>query len=50
MAQYAVRRLLLAIPTLIMIMIMVFMILRLLPGDVVKLMISKPLPVSLDSR
>jgi peptide/nickel transport system permease protein len=41
MTNYVIRRLLLAIPTLLIIMMLVFSILRLLPGDVVKLMISE---------
>lgn len=41
MAGYAIRRLLLAVPTLMVIMLLVFSILRLLPGDVIKLMISE---------
>ncbi len=41
MTTYLVRRLLLAIPTLVVIMFLVFSIIRVLPGDVVKLMISE---------
>jgi len=38
---YVARRLLLAIPTLMVIMLLVFSILRLLPGDIIKLMIAE---------
>ena len=41
MASYLIRRLLLAVPTLMIIMALVFSILRLLPGDIVKLMIAE---------
>ncbi|MBI2760030.1 MAG: ABC transporter permease [Chloroflexi bacterium] len=41
MAQYLVRRFLLAIPTLVVIMVLVFSILRFLPGDIVKLMVAE---------
>lgn len=41
MANYVIRRLVLAIPTLILIMMLVFSILRLLPGDVVRLMVAE---------
>ncbi|MFN8556960.1 MAG: ABC transporter permease [Dehalococcoidia bacterium] len=41
MTTYIVRRLLLTLPTLLVITLLVFSILRLLPGDVVKLMISE---------
>lgn len=40
-ASYIVRRLLLAVPTLIVIMLLVFSILRMLPGDIVKLMVAE---------
>ena len=41
MTAYLVRRLLLVIPTLLVVMLLVFSILRLLPGDVVKLMVAE---------
>src|SRR5215213_3861166 len=41
MTTYVIRRLLLAVPTLVIVMLLVFSILRLLPGDIVKLMISE---------
>ncbi|MER3466962.1 MAG: hypothetical protein C4340_07785 [Armatimonadota bacterium] len=41
MTAYVARRLLLAIPTLMVIMLLVFSILRLLPGDIIKLMIAE---------
>jgi peptide/nickel transport system permease protein len=41
MTTYIVRRLLLAVPTLLLIMLLVFSILRLLPGDVVRLMVAE---------
>lgn len=41
MVQYLVRRLLLAVPTLLVIMVLVFSILRFLPGDIVKLMVAE---------
>lgn len=41
MATYVIRRLLLMIPTLMVVMLLVFSILRLLPGDVVKLMVAE---------
>lgn len=41
MGNYVIRRLLLAVPTIVVVMLLVFSILRLLPGDVVKLMISE---------
>lgn len=41
MTAYIARRLLLAIPTLMVIMLLVFSILRLLPGDIIKLMIAE---------
>jgi peptide/nickel transport system permease protein len=41
MTTYIVRRLLLSIPTLVVIMLLVFSMLRLLPGDVVKLMVAE---------
>ena len=41
MARYVLRRLLLAVPTLLIVMALVFSIMRLLPGDIIKLMISE---------
>jgi peptide/nickel transport system permease protein len=41
MTTYVVRRLLLVIPTLLVVMLLVFSILRLLPGDVVRLMVAE---------
>ncbi|MGH2584829.1 MAG: ABC transporter permease, partial [Dehalococcoidia bacterium] len=41
MTTYMVRRLLLAVPTLLAILILVFGIIRVLPGDVVTLMVSE---------
>jgi peptide/nickel transport system permease protein len=41
MTQYIIRRLLLAVPTLIVIMVSIFLLLRMLPGDIVKLMVSE---------
>ena len=41
MTTYIIRRLLLAVPTLVIIMMLVFSILRLLPGDIVKLMVAE---------
>jgi peptide/nickel transport system permease protein len=41
MTTYIIRRLLLAIPTLLVIMLAVFSILRLLPGDIVRLMVAE---------
>jgi peptide/nickel transport system permease protein len=41
MTTYIIRRLLLAIPTLLVIMLAVFSIIRLLPGDIVRLMVAE---------
>ncbi len=41
MTKYIVRRLILALPTLLVIMLLVFSILRFLPGDIVKLMVAE---------
>ncbi|MGD9894361.1 MAG: ABC transporter permease, partial [Dehalococcoidia bacterium] len=41
MATYAIRRLLLAVPTLVVVMLAVFSIIRLLPGDIVRLMVAE---------
>jgi peptide/nickel transport system permease protein len=41
MTTYVIRRLLLAIPTLAVVMLAVFSIIRLLPGDVVRLMVAE---------
>jgi peptide/nickel transport system permease protein len=41
MSDYIVRRLLLAVPTLALVMLMVFSVIRLIPGDVVELMVSE---------
>jgi peptide/nickel transport system permease protein len=41
MTTYAIRRLLLAIPTLAVVMLAVFSIIRLLPGDIVRLMVAE---------
>jgi peptide/nickel transport system permease protein len=41
MTTYAIRRLLLAIPTLVVVMLAVFSIIRLLPGDIVRLMVAE---------
>jgi peptide/nickel transport system permease protein len=41
MTTYAIRRLLLAVPTLVVVMLAVFSIIRLLPGDIVRLMVAE---------
>jgi peptide/nickel transport system permease protein len=41
MTTYVIRRLLLAIPTLLVVMLAVFSIIRLLPGDIVRLMVAE---------
>src|SRR5882672_11149777 len=41
MAQYILRRLLLLIPTLLLVTLLVFSIIRLLPGNIVVLMMSE---------
>jgi peptide/nickel transport system permease protein len=41
MANYLMRRLLLAIPTLLTILVLVFGIIRVLPGDIVRLMVAE---------
>jgi peptide/nickel transport system permease protein len=41
MTTYIVRRLLLVIPTILIISIVIFLLLRMLPGDIVKLMVSE---------
>jgi peptide/nickel transport system permease protein len=41
MTTYAIRRLLLAVPTLVVVMLVVFSIIRLLPGDIVRLMVAE---------
>ena len=40
MAQYILRRLLLLLPTLFLVTLLVFSIIRLLPGNIVVLMLS----------
>jgi peptide/nickel transport system permease protein len=41
MTTYIIRRLLLAIPTLLVILLLVFSLLRVLPGDIVRLMVAE---------
>jgi peptide/nickel transport system permease protein len=41
MAQYILRRLVLLIPTLVLVTLLVFSIIRLLPGNIVVLMLSE---------
>lgn len=41
MTDYLIKRALLAIPTVFVIMLLVFLMIRLLPGDIIKLMISE---------
>ena len=41
MTTYMIRRLLLAVPTLLVILLLVFSILRLIPGDIVQLMVAE---------
>ena len=41
MTGYMVKRLLLTIPTLLAILILVFLLIRLIPGDIIKLMVAE---------
>jgi peptide/nickel transport system permease protein len=41
MTEYVIRRILLAIPTILLVMFMVFMMLRLVPGDLVSIMLAE---------
>ena len=41
MAEYVMRRILLAIPTILLVMFMTFMLLRLVPGDLVSIMLAE---------
>jgi peptide/nickel transport system permease protein len=50
MGKYILRRLLLLIPTLIGMSLLIFVMLRLLPGDVVDLMTSGDIPASADQK
>ena len=46
MTQYVIRRLLLAVPTLLGVSLLVFLIVRALPGDVVEAIIGQYTPIS----
>lgn len=41
MRAYVIRRLLLSVPTLLMVTLMVFMLVRFIPGDVIDIMITQ---------
>src|SRR5215213_9212231 len=50
MSKYILRRILLLIPTLIGMSLLIFVMLRLLPGDVVDLMTAGETPASADQK